>query len=62
MQNHLDDMDYFYQQCFSIMHILPRDVDEEDFNELTRILNAKKPEDRVQDPLALMNSIRGNKK
>lgn len=55
-------MDYFYQQCFSIMHILPRDVDEEDFNELTRILNAKKPEDRVQDPLALMNSIRGNKK
>lgn len=49
----IEDFNYFEQQCFKQLHILPSELNDQDYIEFMTMLNAKKPEDRVQDPMSI---------
>lgn len=50
-------MDYFYKQCFEQFHMLPSDLDDQDYNEFMNMLNAKSPEQQTTDPMKDFNNF-----
>lgn len=57
LENAVEDINYEENIAFTQFHILPDDFERQDFEQLQRALKAKAPEDRVQDPLKLLQSM-----
>ncbi|MCH4101043.1 hypothetical protein JIO05_05555 [Pediococcus acidilactici] len=46
-------MHYFYKRCLQEFGILPKDLDEQNFYRLMEVVNAKKPEEQMADPMEI---------
>lgn len=54
-----EDQDYFKQQLMSNSGVLPSQLDNEDYYELIKINQAKPKAKRAEDPMAMVNRLRG---
>lgn len=46
-------MNYFYKQMLTEYHLLPKDIDEQDYFEFMKVVNAKAPEDQMVDSMEI---------
>ena len=55
----MEEFNYFFKQMLSEYHILPKDLDEQNYFEFLEVINAKKPEDMLVDPMAVYQQQKG---
>ena len=54
-----EDQAYFKQQMMANSGVLPSQLDGEDYYELIKINQAKPKDQRAEDPMAMVNRLRG---
>ncbi|MHA6973936.1 hypothetical protein [Levilactobacillus brevis] len=57
-----EDQAYFKQQLMANSGVLPSQLDGEDYYELIAINQAKPKDERAEDPMAMVNRLRGGNK
>ncbi|WP_180368105.1 hypothetical protein [Oenococcus oeni] len=55
----MEDFNLFAKNSMQYWHWGLDEFFDTDYYELMEVMNAKKPEDRVQDPMKLFNAING---
>ncbi len=46
-------MNYFYKKMLMEYHLLPKDIDGQDYFEFLEVINAKAPEDQMVDSMEI---------
>lgn len=46
-------MNYFYKQMLTEYHLLPKELDEQNYYEFLEVMNAKAPEDQMVDSMEI---------
>ncbi|AVI94109.1 putative Phage protein [Oenococcus oeni] len=61
LKNQLEDFNLFAKNSMQYWHWGLMEFFETDYYDLMEVMNAKKPEDRIQDPMDLIKQLTGRK-